>query len=78
MKAGPEPEPEPEPARESEPEQAPQAEPEMEQAEPEPQAFAVAGRPLNDPGHWDTMISYTQRNPVSEALGAEGFGSSLG
>eukprot|EP01047_Picozoa_sp_COSAG01_P073113 COSAG01_NODE_11820_length_1853_cov_2.289624_1_plen_455_part_01 len=24
--------------------------------------------PLNEPGHWDAMISYTQRNPTSETL----------
>jgi hypothetical protein len=27
-------------------------------------------KPLNTPGYWDVMISYTQRNAASEALAA--------
>jgi hypothetical protein len=31
--------------------------------------------PLNAPGHWDAMISYTQRNAKAELLAAEIYSS---
>eukprot|EP01047_Picozoa_sp_COSAG01_P046686 COSAG01_NODE_4404_length_5060_cov_11.077202_2_plen_1099_part_01 len=31
-------------------------------------APSPSGAPLNEPGHWDAMISYTQRNSTSETL----------
>ena len=30
--------------------------------------------PLNQPGHWDVMLSYTQRNAVSETIAQALFG----
>lgn len=44
----------------------PGARPELRQPSPSPQV--PAPKPRNEPGHWDMMISYTQRDPTSETL----------
>lgn len=48
------------------------------QAEPQLQSDAGGGgqrQVLNKPGHWDFMISYTQRNPAAKLLASELYGS---
>eukprot|EP01045_Picozoa_sp_COSAG04_P007421 COSAG04_NODE_388_length_15249_cov_7.616502_4_plen_3423_part_00 len=57
----------------------PEGVPGVAKAEPEQElalVAAAAAGPLNEPGHWDAMISYTQRNPAAELL-AEGLYSSM-
>ena len=52
-------------------EMGPELGPELSEPEPQPESG-----PLNEPGHWDAMISYTQRNPAAELL-AEGVHTSF-
>jgi hypothetical protein len=54
----------------------PQRQWELPEPEPEPELEPLGlAQPLNPPGRWDVMISYTQRNAQAQLLAAEIYSS---